>query len=151
MQDANFFYFSGRISACCRDVTGSVTRQLLPAESIAFNTLQAKYRGRAALNGMGFAPATPGAPAASGAASLVFMGFSCILLKIFNKMTCVVASHSLMLFLFFSKFSSKLKRLYLRYFEHTEVVIWKHPCNFCFLKTVFTRLNFAAIVTPTWL
>ena len=122
MQDANFFYFSGRISARCRDVTGSVTRQLLPAESIAFNTLQAKYRGRAALNGMGFAPTTPGAPAAPGAASLVFMGFSCILLKIFNKMTCVVASHPLMLFLFFPQFSSNLESLYLRYYEHRGVV-----------------------------
>jgi len=85
--------------------------------------LQAKYRGRAALNGMGFAPTTPGAPAAPGAASLVFMGFSCILLKIFNKMTCVVASHPLMLFLFFPQFSSNLKSLYLQLFRKQQVVI----------------------------
>lgn len=62
------------------------------------------------LNGMGCAPTTPSAPAVPGAVSLVFIGFTCIMAKIFDKMAHFLASPPLMLFSFFYHIFSKPRK-----------------------------------------
>jgi len=97
-----FFIFLAAFLYTAEMKSDPLSASYFPAKVLAFNTLQAKYRGRAALNGRGH-PYNPSAPAAPGAAILVFIWFSCILQKILCKIAHFLASAPLMLFSFFPK------------------------------------------------
>lgn len=85
------------------------------------------------LNGMGCAPTTPSAPAVPGVVSLVFIGFTCIMAKIFDKMAHFLASPPLMLFVC----SRKLIALIFQGFYHLQNHIFTSIVYFHFVTFSF--------------